>query len=62
MAVKKKRLTSAAVSFMVLMAVIVTQLLGVPQKAYAAGTDLYVGYSGKSNNYSTVQEAVNPSE
>ena len=25
---------------------------------YAAGTDLYVGYSGRNNNFSTVQAAV----
>ena len=27
-------------------------------KTYAAGTDLYVGYSGRNNNFSTVQAAV----
>ena len=24
-----------------------------------SGTDLYVGYSGKNNNFNTIQEAVN---
>ncbi|MBR6107382.1 MAG: hypothetical protein IKQ39_05185 [Oscillospiraceae bacterium] len=34
-------------------------MLPAPQPAFAAGTDLYVGYSGREGNYSTVQAAVN---
>jgi len=38
---------------------LLAQLIAFPQQtADAAGTDLYVGYSGKANNYSTVQAAV----
>ena len=41
------------------LAVFLSALVTVPpMRAAAAGTDLYVGYAGRSNNFSTVQEAV----
>jgi len=52
---------SRAISIAAAMLMVLSQLLFFPQKqtAFAAGTDLYVGYSGKNNNFNTVQEAVN---
>jgi len=51
-----KRLVSVIAVFSVIM----TVFLAFPvHTANAAGNDLYVGYSGKSNNFSTVQDAVN---
>ncbi len=47
------------ISVLLVMAMVICQFLAVPAPASAAGTDLYVGYSGKSNNYNTVTEAVN---
>lgn len=56
--VRKQTLTVVAVLAVVCM--LVSQLLVFPQRtANAAGTDLYVGYPGQSNNFSTVQDAVN---
>ena len=50
-----KRIYAAFTAFAVLLAVLLT----FPSaRAYAAGTDLYVGYSGRQNNFSTVQDAV----
>ncbi|MBO4494207.1 MAG: hypothetical protein J5724_07470, partial [Ruminococcus sp.] len=49
------QLFAFAAAFFVLLAYISAI---APVKANAAGTDLYVGYSGKSNNFSTVQAAV----
>ena len=49
------QLFAFAAAFFVLLAYI---SVIVPVKANAAGTDLYVGYSGRSNNFSTVQAAV----
>ncbi|MBR6071178.1 MAG: hypothetical protein IKP78_11385 [Ruminococcus sp.] len=55
---RKQTLTVVAVLAVVCM--LVSQLLVYPQRtANAAGTDLYVGYTGKANNFSTVQDAVN---
>ena len=55
---KKQTLTVVAVFAAVCM--LLGQLLAFPTRtANAAGTDLYVGYSGKANNFSTVQDAVN---
>ena len=56
-----KTLPRRAAAFIAAVFVLLTLALVYPpaEKAYAAGTDLYVGYSGKSNNFSTVQAAVN---
>ena len=55
---RKQTLTVVAVFAAVCM--LLGQLLAFPQRtASAAGTDLYVGYTGKANNFSTVQDAVN---
>ena len=55
---RKQTLTVVAVFAVVCM--LASQLLAFPQRtASAAGTDLYVGYTGKANNFSTVQDAVN---
>ena len=53
-------LSQRMASVIAVLAVIMTVFLVFPANtAHAAGTDLYVGYSGKSNNFSTVQDAVN---
>lgn len=50
-------------SFIILVCFMVSLLPSIPETALhsmaAGGTDLYVGYSDKSPNYATVQEAVN---
>ena len=52
-------LSQRMVSVISALALVLTVLVVFPVgTAYAATTDLYVGYSGKSNNYSTVQAAV----
>lgn len=55
----KKATYQQVIAVLLVMAMLICQFLAVPAPAKAAGTDLYVGYSGKSNNYSTVTEAVN---
>lgn len=60
MTVTTRKLSLAVVSVIAVLAMLFSQALLLPQQtAFAAGTDLYVGYSGKNNNFSTVQEAVN---
>ena len=56
-----KPLFKRAAAVIAAMVVLLTLALVFPPSlsSSAAGTDLYVGYSGKSNNFSTVQEAVN---
>ena len=56
-----KPLFKRAAAVIAAMVVLLTLALLFPPSlsSSAAGTDLYVGYSGKSNNFSTVQEAVN---
>ena len=55
-----RKLSLAVISVIAVIAMLFSQALAFPrQTAFAAGTDLYVGYSGKNNNFSTVQEAVN---
>lgn len=61
MAEKTKTLSQRAVAVIAAVFVMLTMMMISPvvKEANAAGTDLYVGYSGKSNNFSTVQAAVN---
>ena len=57
---RTRNLSQRLVSVIAALAVIMTVLLVFPTvQVHAAGNDLYVGYSGKSNNFSTVQDAVN---
>ena len=55
----KKSMYQQVTALLLVLAVFVCQCLAMPMPAKAAGTDLYVGYSGKSSNYNTVTEAVN---
>lgn len=51
----RNKLTAIATAFMVLLC----QMLAFPNVITAASTtDIYVGYSGKSNNYTTITEAL----
>ena len=61
MAEKTRLLSQRAVAVIAAAFVMLTMMMISPavKETNAAGTDLYVGYSGKSNNFSTVQEAVN---
>ncbi len=57
---KVRKITLDALAVISALCMFLTAMLVFPQHtAYAAGTDLYVGYSGRANNFSTVQEAVN---
>ncbi len=56
---RKRKISLQVVSVILVAVMLMCQAMHLPHKAYAAVTDLYVGYSGKSNNFSTVQEAVN---
>lgn len=57
---RTRKLSLTVVSVIAVLCILLSQALMLPQKAAnAAGTDLYVGYSGQSNNFSTVQDAVN---
>ncbi|NLT09987.1 MAG: hypothetical protein GXY08_10845, partial [Ruminococcus sp.] len=61
MAGKTRSLSQRAVAVIAAAFVMLTMMIISPavKETNAAGTDLYVGYSGRSNNFSTVQEAVN---
>ena len=57
--IRNRKLGLSVVSVFAALCMLLAQLIAFPQQtADAAGTDLYVGYSGKANNYSTVQAAV----
>lgn len=56
--VNQKKVYRQGIAVFLVLAMLLCQCLILPQKAAAAGTDLYVGYSGKSNNYNTMREAV----
>lgn len=56
---KRKTMCQQAAAILLVLAMLICQCLVMPVPAKAAGTDLYVGYSGKSNNYNTVTEAMN---
>lgn len=54
-----KKIFLQAASVLIAIAVLMWQSAALPSwVTAAAATDIYVGYSGKSNNYSTVTEAV----
>ena len=56
---RTRKLRLQLISFVSALMVFMASLAIIPPlKTYAAGTDLYVGYSGRSNNFSTVQAAV----
>ncbi|PWJ11307.1 pectinesterase family protein [Ruminococcus flavefaciens] len=56
---RTEKLTLQLLAFVSALAVLLAALSVFPTfRAAAAGTDLYVGYSGRSNNFSTVQAAV----
>ena len=56
---KTKKLALQLFAFAAAMFVLLAYMSVFPtMKTYAAGTDLYVGYSGRNNNFSTVQAAV----
>lgn len=60
MVTKSKRFRVRALAVLLVTAILICQCLCIPVPGVsAAGTDLYVGYSGKSSNYNTVTEAVN---
>ncbi|MBR4363040.1 MAG: hypothetical protein IKP42_09980, partial [Ruminococcus sp.] len=57
---RARKQTLTVVAVFAVLCMIVSQFLAFPQRtANAAGTDLYVGYAGRANNFSTVQDAVN---
>jgi pectin methylesterase-like acyl-CoA thioesterase len=56
---RKRKLGLQIVSFVSAMIVLLASFAVIqPLRSEAAGTDLYVGYSGRNNNFSTVQAAV----
>ena len=56
---KTRKLALQLIAFAASLFVLLAYMSAIPAvKTYAAGTDLYVGYSGRSNNFSTVQAAV----
>ena len=56
---KTKKLALQLFAFAAAVFVLLAYMSVFPaMKTYAAGTDLYVGYSGRNNNFSTVQAAV----
>ena len=55
-----QKLSQRLVAVIAALAVVMTVMLSLPTiHVHAAGNDLYVGYTGRSNNFSTVQDAVN---
>ena len=55
-----RKLSLNVVSVFAVICMLLGQSVYFPNKtADAAGTDLYVGYTGRANNFSTVQDAVN---
>ena len=57
---KVRKITLDAVAVIAALCMLLTSVLVFPQHtARAASADLYVGYPGKADNFSTVQEAVN---
>ena len=58
--IRNRKAQLSMISVFAVICMLLAQLLVFPQQtASAAGTDLYVGYSSKANNFSTVQDAVN---
>ena len=47
---RKRKISLQVVSVILVAVMLMCQAMHLPHKAYAAVTDLYVGYSGKSNN------------
>ncbi|MBQ6035164.1 MAG: hypothetical protein IJL33_06680, partial [Ruminococcus sp.] len=59
MATKSRKLALQLFAFAVSIVMLLAAFAAVPPvSVHAAGTDLYVGYSGRNNNFSTVQAAV----
>ena len=57
---RTKKLSMQLIAFASALVVMLASFAVLPRiEAHAAGTDLYVGYSGRANNFSTVQDAVN---
>ncbi len=56
--IKIRKLTAVLSAAAMTLAAMTAVMPDIQANVYAAGTDLYVGYAGQSNNYSTVQEAV----
>ena len=56
---RTKKLSLQLIAFASALVVMLASFAVLPRiEAHAAGTDLYVGYSGRNNNFSTVQAAV----